>query len=210
MREKDNDQKNTQATEESNPSEVEDVTKQIQEAYRDNDSGEQKKAKAEYHSHKVNKDDDQDEDSDSNHDNQKAKDEDSEWYDWDQNADRDVVIKIGPLRLYYPNYYSLVSLSLDIFVGILYFTGSLLFLSNATMMYGTILFIIGGFFFFMRPVVKLYDNFRQYNKVGLKREKDDEEFDDDKFIDVIYSEEVPEESDEENQVDDYYAEYYDS
>lgn len=140
----------------------------------------------------------------------KNQDDDSNWYNWNENADRDVVIKIGPLRLYYPNYYSLVSLSLDIFVGILYFIGSLLFLSEKTMAIGSILFVIGGFFFFMRPVVKLLDNFRQYNQVGLKREKDDQEFDDNKFIDVIYSEEVPEEQEEDNQIDDYYAEYYEN
>ena len=140
----------------------------------------------------------------------KNQEDDSNWYNWNENADRDVVIKIGPLRLYYPNYYSLVSLSLDIFVGILYFIGSLLFLSEKTMAIGSILFVIGGFFFFMRPVVKLLDNFRQYNQVGLKREKDDQEFDDNKFIDVIYSEEVPEEQEEENQIDDYYAEYYEN
>lgn len=132
-----------------------------------------------------------------------------QWYDI-ENADSDVIVKLGPLRLYYQNYYTIISLSLDILVGILYFVGAILFLFESTTQLGTYLFVIGGFFFFARPVIKLIDNFRHYALSYEKRERDEDYFDDDHFFEVKHSDDQPLTNDSSNCLgEEYYNEYYD-
>lgn len=78
--------------------------------------------------------------------------------------EEDVVLKIGRFRLYFQNYYTIISLSNDLLTGLLYFMGSLANLLGANPLVGQIMYILGGFFLLMRPIIRIIRNVFIYNK----------------------------------------------
>lgn len=133
---------------------------------------------------------------------------DKNWYDYDR-ADSGIVVKIGPFRLFYQNYYTAISLSLDVLVGTLYFTGSILSLFDQTAQYSTYLFILGGFLFVARPVVKLIDNFRHYARSERRKAFEENYFNRNQFFGIKHYNDLPSDDDsEENLGQEYHGEYY--
>ncbi|WP_277631192.1 YrhK family protein [Atopococcus tabaci] len=68
--------------------------------------------------------------------------------------EEDVVVKTGRFRIYFQNYYTVISLGNDLLTGGLYFIGSLANLLEAPDLVGQLMYIAGGFFLLMRPILK--------------------------------------------------------
>lgn len=60
--------------------------------------------------------------------------------------EEDVVVKTGRFRIYFQNYYTIISLGNDLLTGGLYFIGSLANLLDAPELVGQLMYIAGGFF----------------------------------------------------------------
>ncbi|GEK90435.1 YrhK family protein [Alkalibacterium kapii] len=88
----------------------------------------------------------------------------------------DVIVKIGTFRIYFQNYYTIVSLINDLFTGGLYLIGSILQTFTEMKTLGQYLFIFAGFFLLMRPVLKIIHNVFFYEK----KEHNEEESEDSK------------------------------
>lgn len=98
----------------------------------------------------------------------------------DPGKEEDVIVKAGRFRLYFQNYYTIISLINDIFTGSLYLTGSILQLYFGLDFLGMNLFIAASFFLLMRPILKIIHNvhvYRQeeYRRKVLNEEKGDDE-----------------------------------
>ncbi|AMB98570.1 hypothetical protein AWM75_00540 [Aerococcus urinaehominis] len=105
-------------------------------------------------------------------------------------TEQDIIMKIGPLRLYFQNTYTIISLVNDIITGALYFIGSICNFVGAPAIYGNSLYLIGGFSFVMRPIIKLIHNIHIYNKQPDKKHKDEAQFNRDKLIEVKHSQQA--------------------
>lgn len=79
-------------------------------------------------------------------------------HDIDPGKDRDVIVKAGGFRLYFQNYYTLVSLINDLLTGTLYLTGSLLAAFTDYEQLSMYLYIFASFFLLMRPILKIVNN----------------------------------------------------
>ena len=112
---------------------------------------------------------------------------------YEENSEaEDIVVKIGPLRLYFQNVYTIISLINDIFTGSLYFIGSICNFFGAPAIYGNTLFLIGGFSFVMRPIIKLIHNIHIYKQDKVKRQRDEAQMNPEKVFQVHHSQASPE------------------
>ena len=82
----------------------------------------------------------------------------------------DVIIKSGRFRIYFQNYYTIISLINDILTGGLYFIGSISNILGAPVIIGNIAYLVGGFFLLMRPILKIFRNVFIYNEEEYQRE----------------------------------------
>ncbi|KAA9232100.1 MULTISPECIES: YrhK family protein [Aerococcus] len=127
---------------------------------------------------------------------------------YEENSEaEDIVVKIGPLRLYFQNVYTIISLINDIFTGSLYFIGSICNFFGAPAIYGNTLYLIGGFSFVMRPIIKLIHNIHIYKQDKVKRQRDEARMNPEKVFQVHRSQASPEQ-DGDYLGDAYNHEYY--
>lgn len=89
-------------------------------------------------------------------------------HDLGPQKEEDVIIKTGHFRIYFQNYYTLISLINDIFTGVLYLTGSLIQTFTEQVTLGNYLFIFASFFLLMRPVLKILHNVFLYGEQEYK------------------------------------------
>lgn len=82
--------------------------------------------------------------------------------------EEDVIVKTGRFRIYFQNYYTLISLINDIFTGVLYLTGSLIQTFTDFVTFGNYLFIFASFFLLMRPILKILHNVFLYDEKEYK------------------------------------------
>lgn len=78
--------------------------------------------------------------------------------------DEDVVVKVGGFRIYFQNYYTIISLSNDLLTGVLYLSGSLVQTFTEMDRLGMYLYIFASFFLLMRPILKIVQYVYLYNK----------------------------------------------
>ena len=78
--------------------------------------------------------------------------------------DEDIILKLGSFRIYFQNYYTIISLANDLFTGILYLTGSLVQTFTDKNRLGLYLFIFASFFLLMRPILKIIHNVFFYSQ----------------------------------------------
>ncbi len=88
--------------------------------------------------------------------------------------EEDIEIKTGRFRLYFQNRYTLISLTNDILTGIFYMIGSLATLTPIPDVYGTYLYLIGGFFLTARPILKIFHNVFIYDDEKLAQKEEQE------------------------------------
>lgn len=93
----------------------------------------------------------------------------------DSGKDEDVELEAGRMRVYFRNRYSLISLINDFLLGIVYMFGSIVNLLGWPSIYSTYLFLAGGLFLTLRPVLKIMRNVSIYK---------DEEYIKKDFVDV--------------------------
>ncbi|WP_225743415.1 YrhK family protein [Marinilactibacillus sp. Marseille-P9653] len=97
--------------------------------------------------------------------------------------DEDMIIKMGNFRLYFQNYYTIISLGNDIATGGLYLAGSLTQAFTNLERLGMYLYIFASFFLLMRPIIRIVHNVylyseNQYRKDVLGEKMDDGYYDD--------------------------------
>lgn len=78
--------------------------------------------------------------------------------------DEDVVVKVGGFRIYFQNYYTIVSLTNDLLTGGLYLSGSLVQTFTDMERVGMYLYIFASFFLLMRPVLRIIKYVYFYDK----------------------------------------------
>lgn len=78
--------------------------------------------------------------------------------------DEDVVVKVGKLRIYFQNYYTIISLVNDVLLGGLFLIGSIATLLNAAGWIRQWSYLIGSLFMLMRPILKILRNVFIYDK----------------------------------------------
>ncbi|MFO8068737.1 MAG: YrhK family protein [Alkalibacterium sp.] len=76
-------------------------------------------------------------------------------HDVDPGKDSDVIVKVGRFRLYFQNYYMIISLTNDLVTGVLYLSGSLVHAFTDLERVGMYLYIFASFFLLMRPILKI-------------------------------------------------------
>lgn len=76
----------------------------------------------------------------------------------------DVIVKTGRFRLYFQNYYTILSLGNDFLLGGLYFIGSLTTVFNGPAWIRQYSYLAGAFFMLMRPLLKIFRNVYIYNE----------------------------------------------
>ncbi|AMB94114.1 hypothetical protein CYJ28_03560 [Aerococcus sanguinicola] len=130
-------------------------------------------------------------------------------YEMEPQTEEDIVVKLGPLRLYFQNVYTIISLLNDIFTGSLYFIGSICNFVGAPAIYGNTLYLIGGFSFVMRPIIKLIHNIHIYNQDPSKRRRDEANLDKKKLFQIKYSQKG-DQQDGDYLGDAYNHEYYEA
>jgi hypothetical protein len=91
--------------------------------------------------------------------------------------EEDVIVKMGRFRLYFQNYYTIVSLANDILTGSLYLTGSILQLYFDMNFLGMNLFIFASILLLMRPILKILHNVHIYNRQEFRKEVLNEDVD---------------------------------
>ena len=87
-----------------------------------------------------------------------------------QPKDEDVVVKTGKWRFYFQNYYSIISLLNDLFLGALYVLGALINVLDGPALYSNICYLVGALFLLMRPIIKIIRNIYVYDKDEYKKE----------------------------------------
>lgn len=87
----------------------------------------------------------------------------------DPGKDQDLIIKVSDFRLYFQNYYTLISLLNDLLTGLLYLAGSLLQLFTNYDEVGMYLYLFGGFFLLLRPILKIAHNVFFYKEEEYRR-----------------------------------------
>lgn len=121
-------------------------------------------------------------------------------YKPEQPKEQDVVMKVGRFRFYFQNYYTIISLTNDLLTGLLYFIGSLSSLLGADPMIGQIMYILGGFFLLMRPIIRIIRNVFIYNKEQFEEVvadvQDNVDEDDEKELETQHQEESVDENKE--------------
>lgn len=93
----------------------------------------------------------------------------------DTGKDEDIEVKIGSLRVYFQNWYSIISLINDFLLGIVYTMGSVVNLVGWPSIYSTYLFLAGGVFLTFRPILSIMRNISVYkNKDYIESEFENE------------------------------------
>ncbi|GEK88338.1 YrhK-like protein [Alkalibacterium putridalgicola] len=82
----------------------------------------------------------------------------------DPGKDEDIVVKAGGYRVYFQNYYTIVSLANDLLTGGLYLAGSLVQTFTEMSRLGMYLYIFASFFLLMRPILKIIQYVYLYDK----------------------------------------------
>lgn len=80
----------------------------------------------------------------------------------DIGKDEDVELKAGSLRVYFRNRYSMIALINDFLLGIVYTMGSIVTLVGWPSIYSTYLFLAGGIFLTLRPILSILRNISVY------------------------------------------------
>lgn len=126
----------------------------------------------------------------------------------DTGKDEDIELKTGRIRIYFQNRYNLISLINDFLVGIMYISGSLAPMMGFPSQYGTYLYLAGGIFLTMRPVLKIIHNIYIYKDVDYideeelkakeeeeskKQEKEEKSQEDDEYNEEYYGDDKNEE-----------------
>ena len=78
--------------------------------------------------------------------------------------DKDIILEVGKLRIYFQNSYVIISLINDVLLGGLFFIGSLATLLNAAEWIRQWSYLVGAFLMVMRPVLKILRNIFIYDK----------------------------------------------
>lgn len=80
----------------------------------------------------------------------------------DTGKDEDIEMKAGSLRVYFRNRYSMISLINDLLLGFVYTMGSIVTLVGWPSIYSTYLFLAGGIFLTLRPILSILRNISVY------------------------------------------------
>lgn len=99
-------------------------------------------------------------------------------HDVNPRKDEDMIIKMGNFRLYFQNYYTIISLGNDIATGGLYFAGSLIQTFTDLERVGMYLYIFASFFLLMRPIIRIVHNVYLYSENQYRRDVLGEKMDD--------------------------------
>ena len=126
----------------------------------------------------------------------------------DTGQDEDVELKAGRLRIYFQNRYNLISLINDFLVGIMYIFGSLAPMMGFPSQYGTYLYLAGGVFLTMRPVLKIIHNVYIYKDIDYIDEKELEAREEEEEREKQEDGEQSQEDEEKKQEDQEYNEEY--
>ncbi|GAB3037203.1 YrhK family protein [Oleiagrimonas citrea] len=73
----------------------------------------------------------------------------------DREEPRDLVVRIGRDELVIRRRYEVISIANDILIGLWFLVGTILFFDDATVYYGTWLFLIGSIEMLIRPTIRL-------------------------------------------------------
>ncbi|MFC6464280.1 YrhK family protein [Marinilactibacillus sp. GCM10026970] len=92
--------------------------------------------------------------------------------------DEDMIVKMGNFRLYFQNYYTIISLGNDIATGGLYLAGSLTQAFTNLERLGMYLYIFASFFLLMRPIIRIVHNVYLYSENQYRRDVLGEKMDD--------------------------------
>lgn len=87
-----------------------------------------------------------------------------------QPSAEDVVVKVGKFRIYFQNYYTILSLINDLLLGGLYFIGSLITLLDGPEWVRKYAYFAGAFFMLMRPLLKIGQNIFIYDRQEFQKE----------------------------------------
>lgn len=98
-------------------------------------------------------------------------------HELDASKEEDVIVKMGKIRLYFQNYYTIVSLTNDILTGTLYLTGSIMQLYFDMHFWGMNLFILASILLLMRPILKILHNVHIYSRQEYRKEVLNEDVD---------------------------------
>ncbi|WP_423189933.1 YrhK family protein [Alkalibacterium sp. f15] len=91
-------------------------------------------------------------------------------HDVDPAKDSDVIVKVGGFRLYFQNYYTIISLTNDIITGVLYLSGSLVQTFTELELVGSYLYIFASFFLLMRPILRITHNVFFYKEKDYREQ----------------------------------------
>ena len=81
----------------------------------------------------------------------------------EQAEDEDVVVKTGSYRLYFHNYYTLISLTNDFLIGGLYTAAALIGLFDGPVLIANLCYLGGALFLILRPIIKIFRNIYLYS-----------------------------------------------
>ncbi len=70
----------------------------------------------------------------------------------------DIIVKTSKFRIYFQNYYTILSLGNDLLLGGLYLLGSLTTVFNGPEWMREYSYLAGAFFMLMRPLLKIFRN----------------------------------------------------
>lgn len=87
----------------------------------------------------------------------------------DPGEEEDIIVKAGKFRVYFQNYYTLISLINDLFTGALYLSASILQLFTSYTRVGGYLYLFGAVFLLMRPLLKIAHNVFLYKEDEYQR-----------------------------------------
>ena len=87
-----------------------------------------------------------------------------------QSSAEDMVVKVGKFRIFFQNYYTILSLINDLLLGGLYFVGSLMTLLDGPEWVRQYSYFAGAFFMLMRPLLKIGQNIFIYDKQEFQKE----------------------------------------
>lgn len=107
-------------------------------------------------------------------------------HDIDHGKEEDIEVKSGRFRLYFQNRYSLVSLMTDLLTGIFYVIASISSLTSIPDVYGKYLYLLGGIFLTIRPILKIIHNIFIYDDKKIaeraeQKDKEDHEYNEDYY-----------------------------
>lgn len=99
-------------------------------------------------------------------------------HDVNPHKDEDMIVKVGNFRLYFQNYYTIISLGNDLATGALYLIGSLTQAFTDADEIGNYLYIFASFFLLMRPIIRIVHNIYLYRENQYRRDVLGEKLDD--------------------------------